>query len=364
MLEVNASWQRGKLNLDVAIAIEAKGVTALFGRSGCGKTSLLRLIAGLEKAPGAEVRFNGTPWQQGRHFVPLHQRRLGLVFQESSLFAHLSVKDNLLFGYKRTDKAQRRIQPGEVIEMLALAPLLEQGATQLSGGQRQRVALGRALLTSPQLLLLDEPLAALDSQSKADILPYLAKVNRELGIPMILVSHNVDEVARLADNVAFMAGGGVSNIEPISQALMRAESPLLAHSEQVLSYDGPAAILQGQLQGADEMGRYPFGAPDVRLWLLPSKRWAGLEGQTLRIRVLARDVALASAPPGLLSIQNQLPAVVDDIAAFGQQWLITLRLADGQLLLSEIGTSALKALDITQGKRVIALIKSSALLDS
>ena len=218
-LQIKASWQRRDFHLVLDLNLELTGVTALFGRSGCGKTSLLRVVAGLERLPGAQVRFGEQVWQDQKTFIPLHRRRIGLVFQEHSLLPHLSVRGNLEYGYRRTPEHLRRLHLPEVTAMLGIGGLLERKVDQLSGGQRQRVSVGRALLTSPQLLLLDEPLAALDTQTKHEIMPFLNRLSREAGVPIILISHAPDEVRQLADRVAFMADGRIERIVELAAAL-------------------------------------------------------------------------------------------------------------------------------------------------
>jgi molybdate transport system ATP-binding protein len=206
-LQLKAQWQRDHFCLNINTTVPARGITALFGRSGCGKSSLLRLIAGLDRVPDATVIFNNQCWQQKQSFTPLHQRRIGLVFQQSGLLPHLSPVQNLLYGFNRVPLHQRRLVPDDVIKMLELQPLLAQPLSSLSGGQQQRVALGRALLANPQLLLLDEPFAALDHLSKAAILPYIRTLVDETGIPLFFVSHDSREVEKLADQLVRFRSG-------------------------------------------------------------------------------------------------------------------------------------------------------------
>jgi molybdate transport system ATP-binding protein len=203
----------GQFRLRVSLHIPLKGITALVGPSGAGKTSLLRAIAGLTRLPGRVV-IEGEVWQEGRHFVPVHRRALGMVFQESSLLDHLSVKDNLLFGFNRTAQP-KTMGLDEVLALLGLEPLIARSTSHLSGGEKQRVALGRALLSQPRLLLMDEPLSSLDAQSRAEILPFLEALHRTLSIPILYVSHDSEEVARLADRVVTLnAGQIVDNLTP------------------------------------------------------------------------------------------------------------------------------------------------------
>jgi len=271
MLSVRALLQRTGFTLDVDAALPLSGVTALFGRSGCGKTSLLRVIAGLDRAAGAEVRFGDALWQYGRHFVPLHRRRIGLVFQEHSLLPHLGVRDNLLYGYRRTPPAERRLHLQEVVDMLDIGELLDRSIDRLSGGQRQRVSLGRALLTSPRLMLLDEPPSRLDTATKREIMPFLSRLAAEAGMPIVMVSHAPDEVERLADRVVFMHAGRIERIETLRQALARADSPLFADA-------GAVSVLEGLPGAAGAHGLRAFGPEGARLWLSASAAVAG-EGQ-------------------------------------------------------------------------------------
>jgi molybdate transport system ATP-binding protein len=352
-LQVHVRWQRGDFLLHCAHTLPADGVTALFGRSGCGKTSLLRIIAGLDKVAAAQLRFSDKIWQQGKHFVPPEKRRIGLVFQEHSLLPHLSVKGNLLYGWQRTPVAQRRLQPGAVISMLEIDELLCRSVDQLSGGQRQRVALGRALLSSPQLLLLDEPMAALDSQAKREILPFLSRLARDTDVPMLLVTHAPDEVQRLADTVAFMRDGSISEICSLQQAMAKPDSPLFAD-------EGPASVLEGALGEADEHGFCAFGAVGSQLFVQASE---ATDVDRTRIRVLARDVSVALDNPSRISIQNHLEVRIRHMHQLENgHMLLSTELRDGQVLLVEITQRAMQQLSLQTDQTVWALIKSVAIV--
>ncbi|AGA32658.1 Molybdenum transport ATP-binding protein ModC [Thioalkalivibrio nitratireducens DSM 14787] len=354
-LSVRVRLDRGSFTLDVDINLPLEGVTSLFGRSGCGKTTLLRIIAGLEKVRGAEVRFGQRVWQQGRQFMPLHRRRIGLVFQEHSLLQHLSVRGNLLYGYNRTPREARRLQLREATDMLGIDDLLDRPIDQLSGGQRQRVSLGRALLTSPQLLLLDEPMAALDTQTKREIMPFLSRMASEAGVPIMLVTHAPDEVERLADRVVFMRDGQVECSEPLRQALARPDSPLFAE-------EGAVSVLEGPLGPVNEHGLRPFGAETARLWL--PNGGAEPAGQAIRVRILARDVSLALDDPRRISIQNHLKVRVERIdTPRAGRCVVATRTADRQLLLAEVTPWAVDQLALEPGADVYALIKSVALVN-
>lgn len=352
-LHIAVNWPRGDFVLQCQLELETRGVTALFGRSGCGKTSLLRVIAGLERVAGARVEFRGVDWQSEGHFVRPEQRRIGLVFQEHSLLPHLNVESNLLYGWRRVPPEQRRIVLNDVLELLEIGNLLDRRIDQLSGGQRQRIALGRALLRSPDLLLLDEPLAALDTQAKREILPFLDRLARETGVPMLLVTHAPEEVQRLADRVVFLRDGQVDEICSLQQAMTRPDSPLFAD-------EGPASILQGALSDIETHDSQIFESPGgVRLYL----QAVSADKVSTRVRIKARDVSLALDDPARISIRNHLPVTIerlDELA--GQRVLVSTRLKDGQALLSEITPWSAQQLQLRPGLSVWALIKSVALI--
>lgn len=356
MLQIKARLPRGEFTLDVDTQWPLTGVTALFGRSGCGKTTLLRIIAGLEKVSGGLVRFAGDDWQTVESFLPIEKRRAGLVFQEASLLPHLSVTGNLLYGYKRTPEVLRRLQPDVVIAMLGLKNLLERRVDQLSGGQAQRVALGRALLSSPQLLLLDEPLAALDTQTKREIMPFLSRLARESSVPIVLITHSPEEVQRLADRVVFMRDGVIDDICDLQQAMSRPDSPLFAD-------EGPASVLSGTLGAADAHGVRRFGVEHSQLFVQATSTSPDFSVAATRLRVLARDVSVALDDPSRISIRNHLRVVIRGIHELPEnRLLLNTRLADGQTLLIEITRWSAQQLNLQSGQEVWALIKSVALV--
>ncbi len=359
-LHIRARLRRGAFHLDVDSALPASGITALFGRSGCGKTTLLRIIAGLERVPGAHVGLGDQTWQSGKTFLPISQRRVGLVFQEASLLPHLSPLDNLLYGYRRTPLDQQRLHPQEVIHILDMAAFLDQPVQTLSGGQRQRIALGRALLTSPALLLLDEPLSALDSQTKKDILPFLARLGEQTGVPMLLVTHAADEVEQLADQVAFMGQGVIERQESLHTALARPDSPLF-------SDEGPASVLLGDLIGEID-GELHFDTRPIKdhhaVTLRVSGRAPSARRSLHRLRIVASDVSLALQRPQEISIRNLLPVSIEEIHRHGDgRCTVACRLDDGQRLLSRITEHSVMELGLQPGRQVFALIKSAALLE-
>jgi len=236
--------QRAAFQLQVDLQLPGQGVTALFGPSGCGKTSCLRSIAGLERAQG-QVTVNGERWQDDAdgHWLPTHQRALGYVFQEASLFPHLSAHDNIRYGLRRTPAARQRVQIERLVELLGIGPLLPRKPATLSGGERQRVAIARALATSPRVLLIDEPLAALDAERKAEVLPYLDQLSAQLKLPILYVSHSIDEVGRLADQVVLLQAGKVVAQGPVAELLTQLDAPLANNLPDAQQ----ASLLEGQV---------------------------------------------------------------------------------------------------------------------
>ncbi|MGC2165498.1 MAG: molybdenum ABC transporter ATP-binding protein [Gallionella sp.] len=356
MSDIRAQFKMelGSFALDAAFTAPATGVTALFGPSGSGKTTLLRCIAGLERATGS-LQVTGEIWRDETTFVPTHKRLLGYVFQEASLFPHLSVRANLEYGLKRTPLAERKVPLEQVVEWLGLSQLIERNnPSQLSGGERQRVAVGRALLTSPRILLMDEPLSALDSASKQEILPYLERLHRELKIPVLYVSHAMDEVARLADHLVLLEKGKVIASGALHESLARLDLPT-AH------FDDASAVIEGKVARHDD----PYHL--TRLDFSGGSLWVGTIdqplGSTVRARVLARDVSIATQQPHATSITNILIGVINEIRDEGpDKVILRLRIGESQMLLSRITRRSHDQLSLSVGREVFAQVKSVALM--
>lgn len=356
MSEIHAHFalQLEDFALDASFSAPAVGVTALFGPSGSGKTTLLRCIAGLERATG-KLSINGVVWQDDTTFLPTYRRPLGYVFQEASLFPHLSVRANLEYGYKRVPLSERKVQLEQVVEWLGLERLIERGdPVKLSGGERQRVAIGRALLTSPRLLLMDEPLAALDTTSKQDILPYLERLHRELKIPVLYVSHALDEVARLADHLVLLQQGRVIASGALNETLARLDLPT-AH------FDDAGVVIKASVAQHDEtynLTRLDFAGGD--LWVGKVKE---LIASRVRARVLARDVSIALLRPHGSSITNILAARIAEICDEGSdKVLVKMTVGESQILISRITRRSRDLLGLTVGMDVFAQVKSVALM--
>ena len=341
--------------LHAELHVFAHGVIALFGPSGSGKTTLLRCIAGLEPTASGMLQVKDEVWQGGAIFLPTYQRPLGYVFQEASLFPHLSVRRNLEYGLKRIPPEQRRVQLEQVVEWLGLSRLIERDSPAgLSGGERQRVAIARALLTSPRLLLMDEPLSALDAASKREILPYLERLHSELDIPVIYVSHALDEVARLADQLVLMEHGRVIASGALNDILGRLDLPT-AH------LDDAGAVIEAGVTVHDEeyhLTRLDFSGGS--LWVSRVERALG---SMVRARVLARDVSIATAMPHGSSISNILTARIDEIRDEGPDRVnLRMSVGSGQLLLSRITRRSRDQLNLAIGMEVFAQVKSVALI--
>lgn len=290
--------------LDVDLTLPSRGVTALYGHSGSGKTTLLRCIAGLERARQGFLSFKGEIWQDDKIWLPTHRRPLGYVFQEASLFAHLTVLGNLRYGLKRVS-ADHRVSLDQAIELLGIGHLLDRKPDRLSGGERQRVGIARALAVSPRILLMDEPLAGLDLKRKQEIVPYLDRLHDELDIPVLYVSHSPDEVVRLADHLVVIESGRVLANGPLSETLARLDLPIRLGEDVGVVLDA----IVGERDDAWHLTRVDF--PGGSLWT----RDRGIAvGRRVRVRVLARDVSLARQKQEHTSIVNLLPGRVDAIA--------------------------------------------------
>ncbi|MFT4240883.1 MAG: molybdenum ABC transporter ATP-binding protein [Acidovorax sp.] len=347
---------RPGFTLDVDLALPGRGVTALFGPSGCGKTTVLRAIAGLARAEPGHVVVNGEVWQDDarRAWLPTHQRALGYVFQEASLFDHLSVYGNIDYGLKRTPPARRAVALEQAVELLGIAHLMDRRPGTLSGGERQRVAMARALATSPRLLLMDEPLAALDSPRKAEVLPYLDRLQRTLDIPMLYVSHSLDEVALLASHLVLMQAGQALAQGPTAELVARLDLPL-AHG------DAAATVIEGRVlrhDARDHVTTVAFTGGQ----LLLAGGTAHAEGTPLRLRVQARDVSLALSAPQDTSILNILPATVAQVADDSPGQRMVALDAGGTRLLARVTQRSARALALAPGQRVFAQVKGVAIV--
>jgi molybdate transport system ATP-binding protein len=348
--------RRGGFLLDVDFLAPGRGVTAVFGPSGSGKTTLLRCVAGLERSPEGFLSLGEEVWQDEARgvFLPTHRRPVGYVFQEAALFSHLSVRGNLEYGLARTPAADRRVGFDEAVAWLGAGPLLDRRPDHLSGGERQRAAIARALLTSPRLLLMDEPLASLDAASRAEILPYLERLHAELSIPVLYVSHSQAEVLRLADHLVLLEAGRVRAAGPLGEIATRLDLLPWAPEEE------PGTLIEALASGYDEdwgLARLDFPGGSL---LLPSQPL--LPGSRRRVRILARDVALSLERPERTSVLNVVPAKILEIAEGGSAQALVRLDAGGTVLLARITRKSLHLLGLRPGLEVYALIKAVALV--
>ena len=325
---------RENFTLDVDVRIPAKGITGLFGESGSGKTTLLRCIAGLEKIDDGES-------------LPVHKRGIGYVFQEPQLFSHLDVRDNIRFGLKRS--ASPQLDEQQVIAMLGLENLLQRRPTQLSGGEAQRVAIAAVLLRSPQLILMDEPLASLDQRRKDELLPYLDRLHDEHSMPIIYVSHDIDEVSRLCDHLLLIDSGKIVASGELHEMLSRLDVPILYGRNA-------GTVIQAMPERYDadyDLTRFRFSGGEL---LVPGHY--DVNTPNLRLRIAASDVSLCVTRPQQTTILNVLPAEVDDIQPTGPSTDL-MRLAIGDdFLLAQVTRLSVARLDLKKGDQVFAQVKS------
>lgn len=350
------SGNLGDFSFDIAFEAPMRGITALFGASGCGKTSTLRCVAGLMRQTG-HLAVGGEAWQDDARgvFIEPHKRPVGFVFQEPSLFPHLSVRRNLLYGAKRAQRIEGRpeIRFDEVSNLLGIGHLLDRAPDALSGGERQRVAVGRALLSQPRLLLMDEPLSSLDRMAKDDILPYFEALHEHLSIPILYVSHDIGEVTRLADSMIILSRGRTLAQGPVHELLERLDlQPETGRFEA-------GVLLTARVTGHDSEFNVTHLDHHGQAISMPARDLA--IGSEVRLRIRARDVSLAIQRPEGISIRNILSGTVVEVAEeVGTAFAETLIDIGGGRLRSRITRQSVAELGLAPGKPVFALIKSIA----
>ncbi|OUS13054.1 molybdenum ABC transporter ATP-binding protein [Rhodospirillales bacterium 47_12_T64] len=347
-------------DLSAEFTLPGKGVTALFGKSGCGKTTVLRCLAGLSHMEDSFLSVKGDVWQDGQDFIPTHKRPVGFVFQEASLFAHLTVKDNLIFGQKRAGDRGQLVHLDDIVSLLGLGDFLSRSAHNLSGGERQRVAIGRALLSGPELLLMDEPLAALDRFSKDEIIPYLERLFQSMDIPMIFVSHDMDEVEQLADYMVLMEEGAVLSCGPLKE-LLADPKLFIARSPKT------ASVIDGRIKSFDVADQLTELEIEGGSFLVPGE--LGDPGSHRRVRIAANDVSLASDLPSKTTILNVLPVHILGIHELDQSRVNILlsvghnNNGSGARFLARITRRSLNAFSFATGQNIYAQVKSASMLD-
>lgn len=350
MFSIRVRKARDGFTLDAVIEASTRGVLALFGRSGCGKTTLVNVIAGLLDADDARIEIDGVVLEDAGARTPAERRRIGYVFQDARLFPHYDVSANLRYGERRSPENAGRISFDQVVSLLGLEALLSRRVHQLSGGERQRVALGRALLSQPRLLLLDEPLAALDAARREEVLPYLETLRDELSIPMIYVSHQFEEVLRLAAHVVLMERGRVVAQGPVDAVSLHPEL------RAIVGPDAVGAVLSGVVAAADEttgLASLRLGGSLVQVALRGAR-----VGAAVRVQLLARDIILATSRPEGLSVRNTLTGVIASIAPDDPDTDLVHVDIGGATVLSRVTRAASTALALRAGLQVWVLVKA------
>jgi molybdate transport system ATP-binding protein len=353
-LSVDVTHRFGAFLLEARFVSEGR-LTALFGRSGSGKTSLVNIIAGVVRPDRGRVVLDQTPLVDSEHglWVPRHRRRVGYVFQEGRLFPHLTVRQNLLFGRWFTPKAERRLALEQALDLLGIGHLLDRRPGALSGGEKQRVAIGRALLTSPRLLLLDEPLASLDDTRKEEILPFIERLRDEARVPIVYVSHSLIEVARLATTVVMLLDGRVLAVGPPTEVLGRAD--LMAPNAAAET----GALIEAVVCAHDQT--FALTTLRSRAGSLQAPRLDLPVGTPVRIHIRARDVMIATARPDGLSALNVLPGRLTALAQAGEGLVEVSLDCHGVRLMARLTQKSVDALHLEPGREVYAVIKSVAL---
>jgi len=348
----------GQFELDAAFTAPSRGITGLFGPSGCGKTAVLRCIAGLHRVDDGLCVIDGEAWQDNASFRPTHRRAIGYVFQEASLFPHLSVRRNLLFGAgEARSPGSKSIAFDEVVELLGLARLLGRSPVNLSGGERQRVAIGRALMSQPKLLLMDEPLSALDSQTKDELLPFLERLHDRLQLPVIYVSHDLAEIERLADHLVLMRKGRIIASGALSDLQSDPTLPLAMSR-------GAAVSLDAVVEAYDPRYGLATLVVDGGRFLAPSPMVAS--GEKRRLKIFASDVSLARQPPGASTIINTMKARILSATPLGEHEIIVVLGigidGGGARILARVTKRSWDSLELTEGMELYAQVKGVALI--
>jgi molybdate transport system ATP-binding protein len=346
--------QYKQFRLDTELEFPSEGVTVVFGRSGSGKTTLLRCLAGLERSPAGYMKFRDQVWQNESHnkFIPVHRRPIGMVFQEARLFPHLTVRDNLNYGYRRIAPEHRKITFDQVVDLMGLNPLLDRWPQKLSGGEQQRVAIGRALLTSPQLLLMDEPLANLDVQRKQDILPFLIRLRKEMKLPIVYVTHSLGEVLQLVDTLVLLQEGKSVASGSANEVLSRLD---------LAGKSGPSTVgsvlTTTVAEHEKEFGLTRVQYRDQSLYIPEQPQKVG---SPLRVHLLAQDISIALGKPVTpTSVLNMLPATVLEIGLMDSRGSsVNLKLDVGEPILATITRKSLAHLKLKPGMQVYANVKA------
>lgn len=356
MIEARFQLDYGpSFQLDVDLKLPNSGVTVLFGESGSGKTSVLRCIAGLQKPVFSHLKINDTVWQDSANnlFLPAYQRPVGYVFQQANLFPHLTVSENIAFGIKRLRRLDKPAALADLVDLLGIAPLLKRYPAKLSGGEQQRVAIARALALNPEILLLDEPLAALDLKRKQEVLPYLQTLQQSLQIPVIYITHSLTEMAQLADYLVLLANGRVMAAGELSSTLTQIDLPWAQQRDASVVW--PVTLVEQDNQ--EQLSKVSFAGGELYLPLINAPL-----GKLLRLQIFARDVSISLNYPAASSILNIIPATITEIKPLEPgQVLLKLTIGDS-ILLAHITNKSSHLLNLSVGREVYVQIKGTSVV--
>ena len=352
-VDLRYALERADFSLDIDLQVPMRGITGIFGESGSGKTTVLRCVAGLERPSLGKLVVDGEVWQDQAANVSLaiHERRIGYVFQEPRLFWHLNVRRNLEYGLRRTRARQNGFEFDQIVDLLGLDKLLHRAPAELSGGEAQRVAIARALLRAPRLMLMDEPLAALDRTRKDEIMPFLDRLHAQLSVPILYVSHNIEEVCRLCDHLVVMEGGRVLAAGEIQSVLVRLDLPLLAGEDA-------GSVIRCTVKGYDaeyELTQLGFSGG---MFVVPGR--SGELGEELRVRIGAHEVSLCGDRARHSTILNIIPATVERIQPIEGPLVMVRLLAGSDRLTARITRRSCDELDLKKGDEVLVQIKAVA----
>jgi len=354
---VRYALERAAFTLDVDVEFAMQGITGVFGPSGAGKTTLLRCIAGLERPDSGRLVADGSVWEDTDANVgrAAHERRVGYVFQEARLFPHINVLGNLRYGQKRSTGDDSAIDLDQVVELLGLKSLLGRAPATLSGGEAQRVAIGRALLRGPELLLMDEPLAAIDETRREDVFPFIERLHADVGVPIVYVSHNIDEICRICDQLAVMDKGRISTHGRLQSVLLQTEVPFLSGREAGALINATVEAFES----SDRLTRVLAGG--CALWV-PGE--IGPAGSELRLRVRANDVSVCLERPRKTSILNVMEAVIERIQKESSGTALLHLRVGSNVILARVTQRSCTELSLSPGTNVYAQIKSIAVRNS
>jgi molybdate transport system ATP-binding protein len=351
MIDLSIKKRYGQFQINVEFAFQRKGVTALIGESGAGKTSIINMVAGLTRPDHGHITINNRTLfdsATGSNILP-EKRHIGYIFQDGRLFPHLSVQHNLVYGMNLVPKQDRFIKVDQVVDLLGIGHLLKRMPSNLSGGEKQRVAIGRAILTSPEFLLMDEPLASLDEARKSDVLPFIAKLTREFSIPILYVSHSLNEVLNLADTIVILSAGRVVSYGETDEVLSRPDM------QQFLGTSNYGALISTVIEDhSQSLTHLRFHGGLLHVPLLRFKK-----GSKIIVLIKARNVAISLEMPSNTSFQNILPARVDEIIE-RDEMMVDIHLDIGCMIISRITCASKESLGLKPGQQVYALVKGVA----